>query len=77
MIMFYIYSYHFGIYICILTRSSRTEMFFKKVLLKILQNSQETTCCIFLSAKSNFIKIDTPALVFSCECLQSFQENSF
>ena len=31
-------------YICILSRSSRMEVFFKKSFLKILQNSQENTC---------------------------------
>ena len=31
-------------YICILFRSSRAEVFLKKVFLKISQNSQETTC---------------------------------
>ena len=34
----------------------------KKVLLKILQNSQENTCKI----ACNFIKKETLALVFSC-----------
>ena len=42
-IMFHIYLFHFGImtYICVLPRSSRTEVFFKKVFLKIPQNSHK------------------------------------
>ena len=31
-------------YICILSRSNRNEVFFKKMFLKTLQNSQENTC---------------------------------
>ena len=31
-------------YICILSRSSRTEVFFKKLFLKIVENPQENTC---------------------------------
>ena len=50
-------------YICILSRSSRTEVFLKKVFLKI---SQENTCTgvSFLSVASNFINEETPAQCF-------------
>ena len=53
-------------YICILSRSSRTEVFFKKVFWKILQNSQENTCngISFLSASSNFVNEKIPAQCF-------------
>ena len=33
-------------YICILSRGSRTDVFFKKLLLKVSQNSQESTCAL-------------------------------
>ena len=44
------------------------EVFFKKLFLKVAQNSQENTLCwsLFLCTASNFIKIETPAKVFSC-----------
>ena len=49
-----------------MNRSSRPEVFCKKVLLEILQNSQEDTCAMvfFLIGPQacNFIK--KPALVF-------------
>ena len=53
-------------YICILSRSSRTEVFLKKVFLKISQNSQENTCTgvFFLCATSNFINEESPAQCF-------------
>ena len=72
--MFYIYSYHFGIcYICILSKNSRTEVFFKKLFLKISQNSQENTFAgVSLSAARNFFEIENPAQVLSCEFLRNF-----
>ena len=64
-------------YICILSRSSRNEVFFKKVFLKTSQNSQENTCngVSFLSTASNFIKKDISFLwhVFSCELCNIFK----
>ena len=53
-------------YICILSRSSRAEVFLKTVFLKISQNSQENTCTgvSFLSAASNFVNEETPAQRF-------------
>ena len=47
-------------------RSNRTEVFLKKVFLKISQNSQENTCTgvSFLSAASNFINEETIAQCF-------------
>ena len=52
-------------YICILSRSSRL-VFFKKVFLKISQNSQENTCTAvsFLRAASNFNNEETPVQCF-------------
>ena len=72
--MFYIYSYHFGIYyICILSKNNRTEVFFKKLFLKISQNSQENTFAgVSLSAARNFFKIENPAQALSCEFLRNF-----
>ena len=54
-------------YICILSKSSRTEVFLKTVFLKMSQNSQENTCTgvSFLTAASNFINEETPAQCFS------------
>ena len=55
------------------TSKSRPEVFFKKVLLKISQSSQENTCVrdSFLAkletSACNFIKKETLAQVFSCE----------
>ena len=53
-------------YICILSRSSRGEVFLKTVFLKISQNWQENTCTgvSFLSATSNFVNEETPAHCF-------------
>ena len=54
-------------------RSSRPEVFCKKGVLEISQNSQESTCArdsflIKLQAKAwNFIKKESLRLVFSCE----------
>ena len=61
-----IYSFHFGIYICILSRSCHTKVFLKTVFLKIPQYLQENTCtgASFLSATSNFINEETPAQCF-------------
>ena len=47
-----------------LSRSSHTEVFLKKVFSKNLQNSQENTCTSFLSGTSNFIKEKTWAQCF-------------
>ena len=60
-IMLYIYSFHFGI--CILSKSCRTEMYLKKLFLKISQISQENTFTrvSFLSATSNLINEETTA----------------
>ena len=55
------------------SRSSRLEVFCKKVLLAILQNSQEDTCArisFFIKLQDdacNFIKKETLAQVFSFE----------
>ena len=56
--LFVSFWYH---YICMLSRSSRTDVFLKKVFLKISQNSQENTCTevSFLSAVCNFINEQT------------------
>ena len=56
-------------YICALSRESCAEVFFKKVFLKMSQNSQENTSnrVSFLSATSNFIKKENPAHLFPCE----------
>ena len=53
-------------YICILSRSSRTEVFLKNVFLNILQNPQENTCTgvSFLITASNFINEVTLAQCF-------------
>ena len=53
-------------YICILCRSSRREVFLKKVFLKNSQNSQEINCTgvFFLSAASNLINEETPTQCF-------------
>ena len=50
----------------------------KKVLLKILQNSQEETCKIDL--KINFrmnLKIDSSTVVFSCKSCEIFKNTYF
>ena len=54
-------------------RNSRLEVFWKKVFLEILQNSQENNCARFSfliklqAADLNFIIKETLAQVFSCE----------
>ena len=54
-----------------MNRSSRPEVFCKKMLLEILQNSQEDTCArvYFLIGPQacNFIKKQALAQVFFCE----------
>ena len=44
----------------------------KKLLLKMLQNSQENTC-----ARVNFIKKETLAQVFSCDFCEIFKKTFF
>ena len=53
-------------YICILSRSTQTEVFLKKVFLIISQNLQENTCTgiSFLITASKFINEETPAQFF-------------
>ena len=53
-------------YISILSRSSRTEMFLRKVSLKISQNAQENACTgvSFLITVNNFINEETPEQCF-------------
>ena len=61
-------------------RSSRSEVFFKKVFLKISQNSQENNCArVSFSIKlaCNFIKKETLAQVFSCEFCKIFKNTFF
>ena len=64
---------------CFISRSSRSEIFCKKDVLRISQNSQEDACArvsflINLQEPAwNFIKKETLAQVFSCE----FCENTF
>ena len=61
----YLFASFLHYYICILSRSSRL-VFFKKVFLKISQNSQENTCTAvsFLRAASNFNNEETPVQCF-------------
>ena len=49
-------------YICILCKSSRTEVFLKKVLLKNSLHSQEKACTgvSFLTTANNIINEETP-----------------
>ena len=47
----------------------------EKVFLEISQNSQNTCASLFFQA-CNFIKKETPALVFSCEFCE-ISENTF
>ena len=64
------------------SRSSRPEVFHKKIFLDILQNSQESTCVrdsflINLQAwASKFIKKESLAQVFSCEFCKT-SKNTF
>ena len=52
-------------YIGILSRSSRTKVFFKKLLLISQRFTRKHLCwSLFVSAASNFTKIETPAQVF-------------
>ena len=57
----YLFVSYWYYYICILSKSSRAEVFLKKVFLKILQNLQENICTevSFSSAASNFINEKT------------------
>ena len=77
--MFYIYSYHFGIYcICIPSKNNRTEVFFKKLFLKISQNSQENTFAgVSLSAARNFFKIENPHRFFPVNFCEIFENIPF
>ena len=66
--MFHIYSFNFSIIIFVFkSRISRTEVFLRKVFLKISENSQGNTFTVvsFLSAASNFINDDDYGTVFS------------
>ena len=50
------------------SRSSRPELFYKKVLSEISQNSQKNTCARVSEPEAwNFIKKETLAQLFSCE----------
>ena len=50
------------------SRSSRPELFYKKVLLEISQNSQKKTCARVSEPEAwKFIKKETLAQLFSCE----------
>ena len=53
-------------------RSSHSEVFYKKLFLKILQNSQERTC----ARVSLLRKLQTLAQVFSCDIYEIFK-NTF
>ena len=56
----------------LLTQKQPSEVFYKKMFLKISQNSQESTCALvsfltkLLAKACNFIK-ETLAQMFSCE----------
>ena len=69
--------------LCTFNRSSRPEVFYKKVFLKISQNSQESTSArvsflIKLQAKGcNFIKKETLVQLFSCEFCEIFKNTFF
>ena len=52
------------------------EVFFKKVFLKISQNSQENTCTKVAEA-CNFIKKEALAQVLSCEFCETFKNIFF
>ena len=66
-----------------LSRSSRPEVFYKKVLLEISQNSQENTCArvsflINLQAWAcNFIRKETLVQVFSSQVSEIFKNIFF
>ena len=53
-------------YICILSRSSRTRVFLKEMLLKISENIQKNICIgvSLLSPTSSFVNEETPAQCF-------------
>ena len=60
-------------------RSSRPEVFCKKVFLKFSQNSQENTCArvSFLIKFNKVVKKETLAQVFSCEFCEIFKNRFF
>ena len=60
-------------------RSSRPEVFCKKVFLKFSQNSQENTCVrvSFLIKFNKVVKKETLAQVFSCEFCEIFKNSFF
>ena len=59
------------------SKSSRREVFRKKVFLKISQNSQENASArVSLLIKCNFIKKESLVQVFSCEFCE-ISENTF
>ena len=60
-------------------RSSRPEVFCKKVFLKFSQNSQENTCArvSFLIKFNKVVKKETLAQVFSCEFCEIFKNSFF
>ena len=49
----------------------------KQMFLKISENSQENTCArVYFSTKSLFLKKETLAQMFSCECVK-ISKNTF
>ena len=64
-----------------LPRSSRPEVFCKKIFLEISKNSQENTCArasfLIKSQACSFIKKDALAQVFSCEFYEIFKNTFF
>ena len=65
----YIPTFRYYIFLLSTLRSSRPEIFSKKGVLKISQNSQENTCARGLQLK----KKETLAQVFSCEFCEIFK----
>ena len=60
-----------------MNRSSRVEVFCKKVFLGISQNSQEKTCARISLLACNFIKKETLAQMFSCKFWANFVNTFF
>ena len=62
-------------------RSSRPEVFYKKIISEISQNSQENICArgsILIKLQAlNFTKKETLAQVFSCEFCEISRNTSF
>ena len=64
-------------------RSSRRQVFCKNGVLKISQNSKENICVVvsflkcFRPQACNFIKIETPTQVLSCDFWQIFKNSFF